>query len=118
MQYLLLIYADESLAEHVDEAARRAQMAVWQKVTEDMKAAGVWRAGQALRSTASATSVRTREGKTLHTDGPFAETKEQLGGFYLIEVDNADEALVWAKRLPTAEYGCIEVRPILQVPGL
>jgi hypothetical protein len=111
MQYLLLIYTDEN-APRTDEE-NHAEIQAYMAVTEQMKEAGVLRAGDALQPTATATTVRRREGKTLTIDGPFAETKEQLGGYYLIEVPSLDEALSWAARMPSATYGSIEVRPIL-----
>jgi hypothetical protein len=84
--------------------------------TEEMAKAGVLRAGDALKPTSTATTVRVRDGKTLHTDGPFAETKEQLGGYYLIETANIEDALKWAAKCPSAAYGSIEVRPVMPTP--
>jgi hypothetical protein len=75
------------------------------------------RAGDALQPTATATTVRLRQGKTLVTDGPFAETKEQLGGYYLIEADSLDEATAWAAKLPGSKHGSVEIRPVMQVPA-
>lgn len=116
MQYLLLIYADERDAEAVPEADRAAEMQRWFDLTAQMKEAGVWRGGEALHPVAAATTVRTEAGKLVAVDGPFAETKEQLGGFYLIDVGDLDQALDWARRIPTAETGSVEVRPILAFP--
>ncbi|MEO0604035.1 MAG: YciI family protein [Myxococcota bacterium] len=110
MQYLLLIYSEES------ETNDPAEMQRWFDVTAAMKESGVFVAGEALLSVSTATTVRARNGEVLHTDGPFAETKEQLGGFYLIDVADADEALAWARRLPTVDYGSVEVRPIMALP--
>lgn len=109
MQYLLLIYADEKAT----PAQSPASLQRWLEVTNEMKAAGVYRGGEALTGVATATTVRRSGADVLTTDGPFAETKEQLGGFYLIEVADVDEALKWAKKLPTVDYGSVEVRPIL-----
>ena len=114
MQYLLLIYSDEKTDMMPKEsAAEQEVLQSWYAYTEDMKKAGVFKAGEALQPTTTATTVRVKAEKPLHTDGPFAETKEQLGGFYLIEVKDLDEALKWAARCPGAKTGCIEVRPIM-----
>jgi len=109
MQYLLLIYGDETQkAEETGPVLQR-----YFELTREMREADVVRAGEGLEPTTAATTVRVREGKALLTDGPFAETKEQLGGFYLIEVENLDEAIAWAARIPRAETGCVEVRPVM-----
>ncbi|MEQ1502540.1 MAG: YciI family protein [Myxococcota bacterium] len=113
MQYLLLIYEDESVWTTRSEADNQAMMGAYFKYTEELKAAGVYRAGEALQPIASATTVRVRGGRTTTTDGPFAETKEQLGGFYLIDAPTLDEALHWAARLPASATGSVEVRPIM-----
>ena len=81
--------------------------------TQELVTAGVMRAGDALLPTTSATTVRVRGNETMTTDGPFAETKEALGGYYLIEVANLDEALKWAAKIPSAKHGSIEVRPVM-----
>lgn len=109
MQYLLLIYGDETQKEEEGGAILQRYFAL----TRDMREADVVRAGEGLEPTSAATTVRVRDGKTMLTDGPFAETKEQLGGFYLIDVENLDEALRWAARIPRAETGCVEVRPVM-----
>lgn len=88
-------------------------MADYWKFSEDAKAAGVMVAGDALEAISTATSVRIRDGKTELTDGPFAETKEALGGYYLLECKDLDQALEWAAKIPTAKYGTIEVRPVM-----
>ena len=118
MQYMILIYGDEkNFAMMSDNAEAKADMyAAFMRYGADMQAAGVLRGGAELKPTHSATTVRVRNGKTLTTDGPFAETKEQLGGFYLIEAKDLDEALAWAERLPAARYGIVEVRPIWEMP--
>lgn len=108
MQYMLLIYEDENNPPPDD-----AEMAKWFEVTEAMKAAGVHVAGDALHPTSSATTVRVQGGDTVATDGPFAETREQLGGYYVVDVDDLDAAIEWASRMPNAHKGSIEVRPVM-----
>ncbi len=114
MQYLLLIYQNEA-----EMAAARGttpfgeMMQAYKDFTQDIIRAGQFKAGDALHPTTSATTVRVREGKTLITDGPFAETREQLGGYYLIEAKDIDEATAIAARIPSAKFGSIEVRPIM-----
>lgn len=108
MRYVILIYESES-----NPQASEEEMSRWFGVTEEMQQAGVMVAGEALHPTSSATTVRVRDGKTLTTDGPFAETKEQLGGFYLLECRDLDEALDWAKKMPNIGRGSMEVRPVV-----
>ena len=115
MQYLLAIYRDESHepengTPEFDDILKR-----YTKLTEDLEAAGVFIDGRPLEPVSTATTVRVRGGRTLTTDGPFAETKEQLGGFYLIECADLDEAISWAARIPASEIGSIEIRPIMQI---
>lgn len=113
MKYVLLIYSDENMAANMPQEMMHAFMAEYESYTRDIMEAGVRIAGEALQPTATATTVTVRDGKTMTTHGPFAETKEQLGGFYLIEADNLDQAIEWAAKLPDARYGKIEVRPIM-----
>jgi len=113
MKYMMLIYGQEGGFGDMPEDQQQAVLKSWFDYTEDMEKAGVLLAGDALQPTASATSLRVRDGKTLTTDGPFAETKEQLGGYYLMEVPSLDEALDWAARCPGAPFGTIEVRPVM-----
>ncbi len=113
MKYLLLIYGDEKLFPALPPAEGQAIMQAYWEVTEEMAKAGVSKASEALQPTMTSTTVRVRDGKTLTTDGPFAETKEQLGGFYLIEAADLDEAIGWAAKIPGSHYGCIEVRPVM-----
>ncbi|HJZ60712.1 MAG TPA: YciI family protein [Miltoncostaeaceae bacterium] len=113
MKYMMLIYGQEGGFGDMPEDQQQAVLKSWFDYTENMEKAGVLVAGDALQPTASATSVRVRDGKTLTTDGPFAETKEQLGGYYLMEVPSLDEALDWAARCPGAPFGTIEVRPVM-----
>ena len=113
MQYALLIYNDEANApERWDAARREALFAEYAKMRADMVAQGVFLAAQRLAPTDAATTVHVRNGEALVTDGPFAETKEALGGFYLIECADLDAALAWARRIPSARQGRIEVRPV------
>ena len=112
MQYALLIYDDEANApEKWDAAKREALFAEYARMRADMVAQDVLRGAQRLAPTDAATTVQVRNGQTLVTDGPFAETKEALGGFFLIECADLDAALAWAQRIPSARQGRIEVRP-------
>lgn len=112
MRYLLLIYSDESHYTRLSDEENAALMAEYYSFHEELVAAGAFVDGARLRPTPMATTLRTRAGDTVTTDGPFAETKEQLGGFYTIEAADLDAALAWAAKLPTAHYGSIEVRPV------
>jgi hypothetical protein len=110
MRYLLMIYGDESVELNPD--AMQKMMSAYGAFTDEVKSAGVYQTGEALQPTATATTVRVRSGETLITDGPFADTKEQLGGFYLLDCKNLDEAVAYAAKIPAAQGGSIEVRPI------
>ena len=112
MKYLLLIYGNEAGMLAASKAQVDQMMSAYIAYTDAMKQAGVWLGGERLRPIASATTVRVREGKTQALDGPYAETKEQLGGYYRIEAPDLDAALSWAARCPGAAHGSIEVRPI------
>ncbi len=112
MQYLLLIYANEAAAAGRDPAAMKAMMDEYRSFTQGIIKEGHFKAGDALQPTSTATTVQVRDGKTLTTDGPFAETREQLGGYYLVEARDLDEAIAIAARIPSARFGSIEVRPI------
>lgn len=114
MKYMLLIYEAERPSWEAGEAPDPAELQAWADVTEEMQKAGVMLAGDALQPTATATTVRVRDGKTVTSDGPFAETKEQLGGFYILDVPDLDEAARWAARLPNVGRGSIEVRPVME----
>jgi hypothetical protein len=117
MRYMLLIYGDESGWGNLSEADQQAEMAKWYTYTEEMRNAGVSTQGDALEPTATATTVRDNGGEPpLVTDGPFAETKEQLGGYYLLDVADLDEAIKWAHKCPGAKQGTIELRPIMEFP--
>jgi len=113
MQYLLLINDDESQWGTMPEADREAIYAEYGRFTEEVAASGALLGANQLQPAASATVVHVENGKTLTTDGPFAETKEVLGGYYLIDVETLDEALEWAAKIPSARYGHIEVRPVV-----
>jgi hypothetical protein len=114
MQYLLLIYDNEKVWEDLPEAERNRLFGAYMTFTNDIKASGHYIAGDALQPVRTATSVRVRNGKTQTTDGPFAETREQLGGYYLVEAKDLDEATKIAARIPSAEIGTIEVRPVMK----
>jgi hypothetical protein len=113
MQYLLLIYDDEQAWASLPEAERNGVFAEYGAFTSELRDRGAYVAGDQLQPTATATTVRIRKGDELVTDGPFSETKEQLGGYYLIEAESVDEALEWAAKIPSARYGSIEVRPVV-----
>jgi hypothetical protein len=113
MRYLCLIYDDEKGMAAMAKADMDAMMGDYFTFTDDIKKSGHYVAGEALHPVATATTLRTRNGKTTTTDGPFAETKEQLGGFYLIEAKDLNEALQIAGRIPSAKFGSIEVRPVV-----
>lgn len=112
MQYLCLIYDPEKAWTDMSEAERTAMSGEYMTFTHDINKTGHFKAGEALQSISTATTVRVRDGKTTITDGPFAETREQLGGFYLIEAKDLDEATKIAARIPSARIGSIEIRPI------
>jgi hypothetical protein len=112
MQYLLLIYGSEVDSSQIPPEDMALEMKEWTAYTEWLQGKGWLLGGEALQSVASATTVRERDGKTVTTDGPFAETKEQLGGYYLVECDNLDDAIEAASRIPSVSRGSIEVRPI------
>ena len=112
MQYALLIYNNEAAELAANEQQNREMHAQHMAYAEAMQKAGIMTGGQRLRPTSAATTVRVAKGKTEVLNGPYAETKEQLGGFYLIEAPDLDTALSWAARCPSASHGIIEVRPI------
>ncbi len=115
MQYLLLIYQSEDAVKASRENPNL--FAEYGKLTQDMKDGGQYKGGNALQPVTTATTVKVRDGKTLTTDGPFAETREQLGGFYLIDAAHLDDAIALAARIPAARNGSIEIRPIWSVPA-
>jgi hypothetical protein len=113
MKYLCLIYGSEAHEASMSKADNDAMMSEYFAFTEDLRRGGHFVAGEGLQPTTTATTVRVRHGKASTTDGPFAETKEQLGGFYLIEAADLNEAVRLAGRIPSARYGCVEVRPVM-----
>jgi hypothetical protein len=112
MQYLLMIYASEPAEAAMDPARLSARIGEYGEFTKSIVHAGQYKAGERLKPTSMASTVRVRDGKVVITDGPFAETREQLGGYYLVEAKNLDEAIGLAARIPSAKDGSIEVRPI------
>jgi hypothetical protein len=112
VHYVALIYADESGWEELSDDERRQAYARYGALGSEAEAAGVLAGGNELGSTRNATTVRIRDDELLVTDGPYAEVKEALGGFYVFDCDSLDEALDWAARIPAAEHGAVEVRPV------
>jgi hypothetical protein len=115
MKYMLLIYHEEH---GLDDVERQHCYAESTQLAHDLKANGQFVATAPLHPTAMATSVRVRDGKPLITDGPFAETREQLGGYFLIEAKDLDAAIAIAERIPGARWGTVEIRPVIEIPGL
>ena len=115
MRYALLITADEVAYEALSPEEGQANLAAYGAWVEEMGKRGVLGGGERLRPTTEATTVRVREGETLTTDGPFAETKEQIGGFFLVDCKDLDEAIEVASKIPAAKNGTIEVRPIWEM---
>lgn len=115
MKYLCLIYGIEPDMSKVSPEEMKTMMGEYETFTKDIVQKGQYVAGEALQPVRTATTVRVREGKVLTTDGPFAETKERLGGFYLVDAPDLNEALRIAGRIPGARFGCVEVRPIMDV---
>jgi hypothetical protein len=114
---MLLIYGDEAAGNErfqtLSEEERNAQLGRWWTYTEELQKAGVHVAGEALQPTTTAKTVTVQDGDRLVTDGPFAETKEQLGGFYIVDVEGEQEALDWAAKMPSHPFGAVEVRPVM-----
>ena len=115
MKYALLIYGNEQAS--FTEAESAAEYEAYDQFTKDIVDRGLMQAGEALQPTSTATTVRVRNDETLSTDGPYAETKEQLGGFYLVDCKDLDEAIETAAKIPGARDGSIEVRPIMEYPA-
>jgi len=112
MQYLLMIYQNEAEYAKYPDALNGKMLAEYGAFTQSIIQSGNFKAGDRLQPTSTATTVRVRDGKTLTTDGPFAETREQLGGYYMVEAKDLDAAIAIAARIPSARLGSIEVRPI------
>jgi hypothetical protein len=117
MKYMLLIHDEEARIARASEAERTAFMTEYRKLIDELKATGTYQMGSQLQPTSTATSVRLRDGKRTITDGPFAETREQLGGYFLVDVADLDEAIAIASRIPSVHFGTIEVRPVVQAPA-
>ena len=115
MKYMLLVYLEEH---SLSEAEREHCYVESAQLACDLSAQGKYLSAGPLHPTATATSVRVRDGKRLVTDGPFAETREQLGGYYLVDASDLDEAMKIAERIPVAKHGTIEIRPVLEITGL
>ena len=112
MKYLLLMYADASIGSKYSQEELQAHAQAWNVYMEEAKAAGVLLSNGGLDPAATATTLRIRNGKTLITDGPFAETHEQVGGYSLLDCKDLDEAIRWAEKIPTAKYGSVEICPL------
>jgi hypothetical protein len=115
MKFMLLIYGDEHA---LTESERESCYLESAQVGQDLHAGGKYLGASPLQLTKTASSVRVREGKSIVTDGPFAETREQLGGFFLVEAENQEEAIAIAAKIPGARWGTVEVRPVLEMDGL
>jgi hypothetical protein len=113
MKYLMMIYASEAVESKMAPDEMQAMMGAYYGFTQEVKEKQVYLGGEALHPTSSATTVRVRDGKLVTTDGPFAETKEQLGGYYLLDCKDLDEAIEYAAKIPGAAHGSIEIRPIM-----
>jgi hypothetical protein len=115
MRYMLLVYLDEQALSETERAECYVESA---QLTQELNTSGHYLAAAPLHPTTTATSVRVRDGKPLVTDGPFAETREQLGGYFLINARDLDEAIGIAARIPVARMGTVEIRPVIEIPGL
>lgn len=112
MQYMILIYGDEKAWTTMKPEEMEKEFGKYMQYSKDLAQSGAMVGGASLKPVATATTVRVRNGKTSTTDGPFAETKEQLGGYYIVEAKSLDEAVKWAAKCPGASHGCCEVRPL------
>jgi hypothetical protein len=113
MKYALTIYGDEAGRASASEEQQQAMSKAYAELTQEMGQKGVLVAGEGLYPTPTATTVRVRDNERDVTDGPFAETKEQLGGFYIVDVKDLDEAIAWAEKIPGAQTGSVEIRPVM-----
>ena len=118
MQYMLLIYQNETARQAAGEKQLQEVTGAYMAYTKAIRESGIWVAGDRLSPSSTATTVRWESGSTKVLNGPYAETKEQLGGFYIIDVPDLDAALTWAARCPGAQYGVMEVRPVMGVPAV
>ena len=114
MRYMQLIYNAEADGAKLTPKESQANFGAWMSYTQELRDRKAMLAGEPLQPTATATTVGGRDGKTLSTDGPFAETKEQLGGFYILECKDLDEAIEWAAKMPNAPRGSVEIRPVME----
>ncbi len=117
MKYMLLLYSNEAIASKFTPEEYQAAAKAWNALAGELKAAGVLESTSGLSPVSNATTVRIRDGKTLTADGPFAETHEQLGGCWLLDCKDLDEAIGWAAKVPSAKYGTVEVRPLWSQPS-
>ena len=117
MKYMLLIYHDEQSWEGITEAERQQIYSEYRNLRGELESRGQFVSGSELQPVSTATTVRVRDGKQLITDGPFAETHEQLGGYFLIEARDLDEAIAVAARIPAASVGTVEIRPMMRIQG-
>lgn len=117
MKYALLIYSDKAAGANITPDQMNKMFAAYDSYTTAIKKSGAYLGGEPLQPTSTATTIRGSGGKARVVDGPFAETKESLGGFYLIDVPDLDAAIKWARSCPGTEYGSVEVRPVMPMPG-
>ncbi len=117
MRYMLLLYRAPNVGPQPTDADFGDHMQSWFTYTNDLEKAGALVAGDALEGVETATTVNVHDGKTVSTDGPFAETKEVLTGYYMIDVADLDAATEWAAKVPSAPYGSVEIRPIMEIPS-
>jgi len=115
MRYIMLIYMNEAEAASISQEEQQAVFAAYGAYTNEIREKGIMHGGDALQPSSTAKTVKVRDGKVVSTDGPFAETKEQLGGYYILDCKDWDEAVAWAAKIPTAQSGRIEVRPIMEM---
>jgi len=113
MKYMMLIYGNPAERPQFTPEQRQAAMQAWINFQQEVQAAGILVSHESLFPVSDATTVRIRDGKTLTTDGPFAETHEQLGGYFVLDCKDLDDALAWAAKMPGAKYGSVEVRPVM-----
>jgi len=116
MKYMLLIYGAEGAGPAPDSPEGQAEFQAWFTYSERLQQSGAFISGAPLQPGGAATTVRVRDGEDVVTDGPFAETKEVLGGYFVVDVPDLDEALKWAKQMPHIGYGSVEVRPVMEIP--
>src|SRR3954454_21166403 len=117
MRYMLLIFSEPGAGPAAGTPDAQEEFGRWFSYSDELQKAGVMVAGGPLQDGGNATSVRVRNGEQLVTDGPFAETKEHLGGYYLIDVPDLDTAVAWAAKMPNIAYGTVEVRPLMEIPA-